>query len=274
MNPVASGLEQVPDDLWLRAEAAPRRALMLDYDGTLAPFSADRSRAFPAPGALPALRLLASSRGTTVAIVSGRPIDELSRLLDGLPVRMEGVHGWESLHPGREIVRRPLPAASAAALELAERLAREAGFGEQLESKHGAIVAHTRRLREELARVVEESIRKLWRIDDDEAFLILRRIHGGLELRARARHKGHAVREIMDAEPPGTFGVYIGDDETDEDAFEEISKDGMALRVGDPTHPGAVLGAGGLPNPEGVVTFLERWQSVIEGLPQPEAAPL
>jgi trehalose-6-phosphatase len=66
--------------------------------------------------------------------------------------------------------------------------------------------------------------------------------------------------------------VYVGDDETDEDAFEEISKDGMALRVGDPTHPGAVLGAGGLPSPEAVVTFLERWLSVIEGIPSPEAA--
>src|SRR5262245_58563596 len=62
--------------------AAPRRALLLDYDGTLAPFSAKRVSAVPYRWVRSALRAIAAaSLPTRIGIVSGRPVAELRRLI-------------------------------------------------------------------------------------------------------------------------------------------------------------------------------------------------
>jgi trehalose 6-phosphate phosphatase len=55
-----------------RLAAAPQRVLMLDYDGTLAPFNIRPDRAFPYPGVAELLEALMSQGDTRVVIVSGR----------------------------------------------------------------------------------------------------------------------------------------------------------------------------------------------------------
>ena len=77
---------------------APGRVLMLDYDGTLAPFQVRPERATPYPGVREALEDLVEDGGTRVVIVSGRPAADLVPLL-GLRQTPEiwGGHGWERL---------------------------------------------------------------------------------------------------------------------------------------------------------------------------------
>jgi hypothetical protein len=50
----------------------------------------------------------------------------------------------------------------------------------------------------------------------------LERIDGGVELRLHGRNKGTAVLSMISQAPPGTFGVFVGDDATDEDAFAAV----------------------------------------------------
>src|SRR5216683_4368480 len=86
----------LPPELLARLAAGPGLLLCLDYDGTLAEITADRDNARPFAGAQRELRRLLSRDEITIAIVTGRTIAEVKRLLgidDGLI--FSGVHGLE-----------------------------------------------------------------------------------------------------------------------------------------------------------------------------------
>src|SRR5271155_630625 len=82
--------------LWKRLRSASRSLLMLDYDGTLAPFKEDRSQAFPYPGVEDRLAVLSGLAQVHVVLVSGRPARELSALLrPQTKIDIWGSHGRE-----------------------------------------------------------------------------------------------------------------------------------------------------------------------------------
>src|SRR5438128_10517394 len=78
---------------------ASTRVLLLDYDGTLAPFTPDRMRAFPYRE-IPELVSKIMRHNTRVVLVSGRPARELL-FLSGIQTQPEiwGSHGLERLYP-------------------------------------------------------------------------------------------------------------------------------------------------------------------------------
>ncbi len=80
-----------------RLRSAPARVLLLDYDGTLAPFVVDRTLALPYPE-VPPLIVRIMAQGTRVVLISGRPVRELL-LLSGISPQPEiwGSHGLERL---------------------------------------------------------------------------------------------------------------------------------------------------------------------------------
>src|SRR5579863_7438399 len=78
---------------------ASKRALMLDYDGTLAPFTPDRARAFPYKEIPPVVSKIMQCN-TRVVLISGRAATELL-FLSGIHPHPEiwGSHGSERLSP-------------------------------------------------------------------------------------------------------------------------------------------------------------------------------
>jgi trehalose 6-phosphate phosphatase len=74
------------------------RVLLLDYDGTLAPFAKERDRAFPYPGVIDCLTGIMENGNTRLVLVSGRSVDDLISLigLRNLP-EIWGSHGGERL---------------------------------------------------------------------------------------------------------------------------------------------------------------------------------
>ena len=82
-------------------QAAARRALLLDYDGTLVPFVEDPKLARPDAELMDLLRGLAASGGNEVVIVSGRPRRDLEEWFGRLPVALIAEHGvWLRLRGG------------------------------------------------------------------------------------------------------------------------------------------------------------------------------
>jgi len=69
------------DRFFKRVRAATRRALLLDYDGTLAPFRAERHEAFPYPGVPEVLNELLETGSTRIVLISGRATKDLVPLL-------------------------------------------------------------------------------------------------------------------------------------------------------------------------------------------------
>ena len=262
-------LDGVPARLWRMVALAGHRLLMLDYDGTLAPFEVDRDRARPLPRSTALLGDIAAAAGTTVAIVSGRPLAELERLLGPLPVTVVGEHGWEKRMPDGLVVKCPLPTQQKQVLDRAEHLARRKGLGSHLERKRTGIVLHTRGLAPPVARDHEEETLSLWSPLAADGSSRLGRIDGGVELRLRGRDKGTAVLSLVSQAPPGTLGVFVGDDATDEDAFAAVQEWGFGVRVGESDRPS--LAAAWLPSCSAVTAFLEEWLRVTGGGGTPAA---
>jgi trehalose 6-phosphate phosphatase len=213
--------------------AAPCRILLLDYDGTLAPFQVRPELAVPYPEVLVALQEIIRAGGTRIVIVSGRSAGEIPPLLR-LDPRPEiwGSHGWERLFPdGRHSVHE-VSSGARQALEEAAHAAKGALLeGARLEKKLASIALHWRGLGDAQVRVVREQTVSVWQeiaaTNDVETL----DFDGGIELRAIGCNKQYAVKAVL-AEAPGTAAVaYLGDDVTDEDAFRAITPRGVAILV-------------------------------------------
>ena len=73
--------------------SATRRALLLDYDGTLVPFAEDPKLAQPDAELLNLLAVLGADPANEVVIVSGRPRRDLEEWFGKLPVALVAEHG-------------------------------------------------------------------------------------------------------------------------------------------------------------------------------------
>ena len=254
------GLGGVPPTLWRMVALARHRLLMLDYDGTLAPFRVQRMEARPSPRTLELLQRVSQSSHTAVAIVSGRPLAEVEALLPGLEVVLVGEHGWEQRRLGGDVIRRSLSHDVVPVLAAAQQAAEDSGFGDLIERKRTAVVLHTRGLSEPIAHDVIGRCERAWSGLARSSAVALDAIQGGLELRARARNKGTVVLSLLSQAPAGTLGVFVGDDVTDEDAFEAIQDQGFGVRVGADDAP--TVAQGRLDSCDSMPDFLEEWLRV------------
>src|SRR3989442_10719033 len=80
-----------------------RRLFLLDYDGTLVPFSPDRDAVFPEERVVRVLKDLVSDSANHVVLVSGRPRDVLDKWFGGLALTLIAEHGgWGCDRGGSE----------------------------------------------------------------------------------------------------------------------------------------------------------------------------
>jgi trehalose-phosphatase len=241
---------------------AAARVLLLDYDGTLAPFRVDPMQARPYEGVRG--RLDTIRRGATrLVVVSGRPAREVRELLGLDPVpEVWGTHGWERALPGREPPRVDLPEEARRGLDEAAR-AEAAGKGPgRLERKPAALALHVRGLDAGAAERTLSGARSAWEPLATRHGLELREFDGGLELRVPGRDKGEAVRTVLSeargSSPAGDVGAaYLGDDETDEDAFRAMRGRGAAILVRPRLRETAA--DAWIRPPAGLLRFLDDW---------------
>jgi trehalose-6-phosphatase len=131
------------------------------------------------------------------------------------------------------------------------------GWSDLVELKRASLRLHTRGMAAPLASAIEEECLAAWQAEAGEAPVRLERVEGGIELRARGRDKGRVALNLLESCPPGTIAVALGDDESDECAFEAVAGLGFGVRVGDPDVPS--LAHGRLETPGDVPAFLQAW---------------
>ena len=236
-------------------------AVFLDFDGTLTPIVEDRSRAVLDEAMREALRRL--GRQVPVAILSGRDLPDVRERigLDGL--FYAGSHGFEIAGPGgaHHTLRKGeafLPELDRAERELKARLAGVAGG--DVERKRFALAVHYRQVDDARVPEVEAAVDAV-----TERQPGLRKGHGKRVFQVQPAmewDKGRAlcwVLERMDL-PADAVALYIGDDETDEDAFRALGRGGIGIVVRD----GSRFSAAGfaLDDPEAVRGFLE-WLATL-----------
>lgn len=240
-----------PLPLWSRwaaiqtqVAAAARVVLFLDYDGTLVPLADHPSQAILPSSLRRLLKQLASSAGVSVVIVSGRSLRELQRLVRLAQVAYVGNHGLElsdatlqHVHPSAHIHRALLKH-----LAIMLRRALKTIPGVWVEDKGLSLSVHYRNLDPRDALLVKNTFYSVLR-----PYQTARQIRVTLgqcvfEVRPPVRwNKGTAVGWLLarcEAKAPevSVLPVYIGDDMTDEDAFEVLARRGVTVAVG-PSNP-------------------------------------
>jgi trehalose 6-phosphate phosphatase len=215
-------------------------ALLLDYDGTLAPLVTDPAAARPSPALQQILTTLAHHPRYQVAIVSGRALGDLQGRAAGLALYMAGNHGLEIAGPEIQYVHPeavPLqPQLRALAQDLQHDL--EAIPGAWVEDKGLTLTVHIREVPSAYVPLVQCRVLRLLRPALEAGSLVLRTGKAVLEVRPAIKwDKGGALRWIvermcMSRPASGMFPVYIGDDETDEDAFRALDTAGLGILVG------------------------------------------
>jgi trehalose-phosphatase len=255
-------VEGIPE-FWDVVTAAEQRCLVLDYDGTLAPFREDRMRAFPLEGIRELLIEIRDTGKTHLAMMTGRPLDELLALLGDLDVPMSGSQGTEFRFPDGTTQTHLPDEVQESRLVRGEKEARALAPDYRVERKTASVAVHTRGMSELDAARIEDALCGVWSADAEEHELECRRFCGGLELRIKGIDKGTALRTLLNTREGKTLCVYVGDDDTDEDAFEVVREHGFGIKVGSQEDPTAATGK--LPGPEAVREFLIRWLATTAG---------
>jgi trehalose 6-phosphate phosphatase len=239
-----------------RLRSAPARVLLLDYDGTLAPFRVDRTLAFPYPE-VPPLIVRIMRKNTRVVLISGRPVREIL-LLSGISPQPEvwGSHGLERLKADGRYEVSSVPVHKDYLLA-AEAILRDAGLEGQMEIKPGGVAVHWRGLDTAKAEKIARDVSRLWKPLLERAPLRLLEFDGGLEIRVAGPGKGDAVRAILREAGPGAAIAYLGDDQTDEDAFHALKGNGLTALVRTQSRPTAA--DIWLQPPRELLQFLEEW---------------
>ncbi len=198
-------------------------ALFLDFDGTLVDLADTPDAIQVAPGLTPMLERLRARLDGRLAIVSGRSIADLERHLPLHGIAFSGSHGLELRLADGTRLPLSVPAGLDATREAVAAFV-DGRPGLLIEEKPAGIALHYRLAPQEQAEV--------------EAFMTaLGQAHGFTlqsgkmvaELRAHGADKGDAVRAFM-MEPvfAATIPVFVGDDLTDEHAFEAVAALGGA----------------------------------------------
>jgi trehalose 6-phosphate phosphatase len=215
-------------------------SLFLDVDGTLLDLAERPSEVTAPAGLVETLAKAERKLDGALALVSGRPIEELDRLFDPLRLRAAGVHGAEMRF---EPYAPPVSSSGAKELPgslwtaLAEVLARFPGAF--AENKRFSFAVHYR-LATDIEAPLREAVMRLVEVESRIPIEVLN-AHCAIELRAPGFDKGRAVEAFL-AAPPflGRTPIFVGDDTTDEAGFSVVSaRGGFAYSVGE-RRPGAI----------------------------------
>ncbi|HVY90481.1 MAG TPA: trehalose-phosphatase [Hyphomonadaceae bacterium] len=203
-------------------------ALFLDLDGTLAEIAERPVDVRPVPARTVLLNELKQALDGRLAVVSGRPIEDIDWILGGVVTCVAGVHGLEHRDAtGRFSSPPPLPRLLEAYPEV-EKFVRSCS-GLHLEYKNLSLSIHYRQVPALANDVITFARQLAWSTG-------LKLLQGRMvvELRSPGADKGDAIRRFM-KEPlfRGKTPIFVGDDMTDEDGFAAVKDlSGFGVLVG------------------------------------------
>jgi alpha,alpha-trehalase len=243
-------------------------ALFLDYDGTLTPIVRRPEDALLSETMRDLLEGLAER--ATVAVVSGRDLMDVQEKVGLEDIQYAGSHGFDIAGPQGlrmryEEAESSLPELDQAQEELEEKLAGVEGA--RVERKHFAIAVHYREVAADQVDQVEAAVDQVM-----DGLTTLRKKGGKkiFELQPDVEwDKGRAVDWLLkklELTGPDVVPVYIGDDVTDEDAFEVIGNQGLGIRIAPADEP--TFATYQLDDTDELADFLAR---LVQRLPPLEA---
>lgn len=236
-----------------------RHAFFLDVDGTLVDFASHPESVSAGPVVLSLLRRLERAAGGALALVSGRTIDSLDRVTAPHRFTAAGIHGleWRSARGQHaaashmQSLERARAALRGLALEHPRLLVEDKGSSIALHFRAAPELAVLASARAEAAVLAAPQLR-------------VQHGHMVVEVLPRIASKHHALAAFMNEAPfRGRIPLFVGDDLTDEPAFEWVNAaGGLSIAVAASRRPTAAQVT--LPSVAAVRTWLE---SAVELVP-------
>jgi trehalose 6-phosphate phosphatase len=261
---------ELPDALQALDVVTGRQpAVFFDFDGTLSDIVENPDSARLVEGAAEALTSLTAQ--CPVAILSGRDLADVRQRI-GLPgIWYAGSHGFEltgpdGAHHENAEAATSIPVLEEAAAELADQLGHIPGV--VVEHKRFGVAVHYRNAARDRVGEVAAAVRSAGR----RSALRVTTGREVIELRPNVDwDKGKTLRWVLDyihhdGQPGPLVPIYLGDDITDEDAFDAVHDDGVAIVVRHTDDGDRATAANyALDNPEQVRDFAERLARQLAG---------
>jgi trehalose 6-phosphate synthase/phosphatase len=213
-------------------QEASHRIILLDYDGTLVPFTRDPESSAPGERVLTALKHLATDPGNTLVIISGRKRDFLDRWFGDLQIVLVAEHGafirMKSAEWNGEVDSDP--SWKKQVMPVLERYA-ERCTGAFIEEKTLSLVWHYRNADPAIALLRSQELKdELREIVSHDGKLQVIEGHKVIEVKRTGYDKGTVAIKLL-----GTaaydFILAIGDDKTDEDLFRELPAEAITIKI-------------------------------------------
>ncbi|MCZ6784073.1 MAG: trehalose-phosphatase, partial [Proteobacteria bacterium] len=213
----------------------PRLALFLDYDGTLTELCEHPAKAVLSDEMRSGLEACAAREDTDVAVVSGRSLPDIKKMVGEDGMTYAGNHGLEIAGVGiPDFSHEDVIHYRARTQEMVEALAVVAVHGAWTEAKGPTLTYHYREVPEARRARLLERARSIITTAGFQARDAIEAIEARPPI---GWDKGRAVLHILRARYGLGWSelvrvIYVGDDQTDEDAFRFLSGLAATFRVG------------------------------------------
>lgn len=234
---------------------ARKRCILLDYDGTLAPYQKIPSLATPSDELLQLLKQLTLDKNNEIVIISGRDAHTLETWLGHLPLTLVAEHGASLRFKGEDWKEKiNMSTEWKEQIRPLFQLFVDRCAGSFIEEKNSTLAWHYRNTHPELGFSRSRELRN--NLLQQLANTPLQVIDGNkvLEVRMIGVDKGITAMTILNNIQPD-FILCIGDDTTDEDMFRLLRDKGYTIKIG----RGNTAAQHTIPSQREVFPFLRRF---------------
>ena len=210
------------------------------------------------PGVVDRLNTLINLRHTRTVIVSGRSLSELDKLIN-IPEKLElwGSHGLERKCADGRIISSPVNDKYLEGLNLGKQACLQYIPHEYCEIKPYAVALHWRGLDPIKLNHSKKKIEEAWSKISTEYDFEVHYFDGGIEFRPQGNTKGNVIQQLLQEQNDYIAIAYLGDDMTDEEAFNALGNKGLKVLVRNDLRP--TLADIFLHPPEELLAFLDTW---------------